>query len=107
MPRVATKLAPAGRGGFIARNIIPADVRDDYAKLYGQRTEDRLKIEPMTAGQARARHREWVSEVEARIANIRAARARQRGNRNRRRGQRVLPAAKTNTGRAQRRNFRS
>jgi hypothetical protein len=34
MPRVATKLAPAARGGFIARKVIPADVKDDYARLY-------------------------------------------------------------------------
>jgi len=74
MPRVATKLISAARGGFIARKVLPSDVRDDYAKLYGQRTEERLKIEPMTAVQARARHREWLSEVEARIANIRAGR---------------------------------
>ena len=29
MPRVATKLTPAGRGEFIARKVIPADVRND------------------------------------------------------------------------------
>lgn len=74
MPRVATKLAPAARGGFIARKVIPADVKDDYARLYGRATEERLKTEPMTAVQARARHREWLSEVEARIANLRASR---------------------------------
>ncbi len=74
MPRIATKLAPAGRGGFIARKVIPADVRDDYSKLYGQWTEERLKIAPMSALAARARHREWLSEIEARIANIRAGR---------------------------------
>jgi hypothetical protein len=47
MPRVATKLAPAARGGFVARKVIPADVRDDYAKLYGQRVEERLNTGPI------------------------------------------------------------
>jgi len=36
MPRVATKLTPTHEGGFTARKVIPADVRDEYAKLYGK-----------------------------------------------------------------------
>jgi hypothetical protein len=40
MPRLATKLAPTRKGGFIARKVIPFDVRDEYSGLYGQRTED-------------------------------------------------------------------
>jgi hypothetical protein len=47
MARVASKLTPATRGGFIARKVIPADVREDYAKLYGQRTEERLNTGAM------------------------------------------------------------
>jgi len=74
MPRLATKLAPTNKGGFIARKVIPCDVRDEYAKLYGQRTEERLNTGPLPISLARAKHREWSSEVEARIANIRAAR---------------------------------
>src|ERR1700761_1750547 len=74
MPRIATKLSPARKGGFIARKVIPADVRDEYAKLYGQRTEERLNTGPMEAVLARAKHREWSSEIEARVANIRRER---------------------------------
>lgn len=74
MPRTATKLAPAARGGFVARKVIPADVRDEYAKLYDVRTEERLNTGPLPIGLARARHREWSTEIETRIANIRAAR---------------------------------
>jgi len=74
MPRVATKLAPSPKGGFIARKVIPFDVRDEYARLYGQRTEERLNSGPMPISLARAKHREWSSEIEARIANIRAER---------------------------------
>ena len=74
MPRIATKLAPAHKGGFIARKVIPLDVREAYAKLYGQRTEERLNTGPMPVSLARAKHREWSSEIEARIANIRAQR---------------------------------
>ena len=74
MPRLATKLASTNKGGFIARKVIPFDVRDEYAKLYGQRTEERLNTGPLPISLARAKHREWSSEIEARIANIRAAR---------------------------------
>lgn len=73
MPRIATKLAPAVRGGFVARKVIPADLREEYGRLYGQRVEERLKIDPMPILLARTRHREWSSEIEARIANVRAA----------------------------------
>jgi hypothetical protein len=34
MPRVATKLSPTKSGGWFARKRIPADVQDDYEKLY-------------------------------------------------------------------------
>ena len=74
MPRIATKLAPAARGGFVARKVIPHDVRDEYAKLYGQRVEERLNTGQLPILLARAKHREWSSEIETRIANIRAAR---------------------------------
>lgn len=75
MPRVATKLKPAARGGFVARKVIPADVKSDYARLHGQRTEERFISGSMPITLARAKHREWSSEIEARIANIRAARS--------------------------------
>ena len=68
MPRLATKLAPTKTGGFIARKVIPFDVRDEYARLYGQRTEERLNTGPLPVSIARAKHREWSSEIEARIA---------------------------------------
>jgi integrase len=74
MPRVATKLTPTGTGGFMARKRVPADVQDEYAKLYGLHAEERLNTGPMTIFHARARHREWSTEIEARFANIRAAR---------------------------------
>ena len=74
MPQVATKLTPTANGGFVARKVIPSDVRDEYAKRYGQRTEERLNTGPMAIAPARAKHREWSNEIEVRIANIRAER---------------------------------
>jgi integrase len=74
MPRVASKLATTREGGFIARKVIPVDVRTEYAKHFGQRTEERLNTGAVPILLARAKHREWSSEIEARIANIRAER---------------------------------
>jgi integrase len=77
MARVETRLTPTADGGFTARKRIPADVRDDYGRLFGRGTpqwEAWFNSGPMPIGLARAKHREWLSEIEARIANIRAER---------------------------------
>jgi hypothetical protein len=74
MPRSAKPPTPTHAGGFRARKVIPADVRDDYAKQHGKRTEELFNSGPMPATLARAKWREWSSDIEARIANIRAAR---------------------------------
>jgi len=65
MPRSASKLASTREGGFIARKVIPFDVRNDYAKLYGQRTEERLNTGPMPVLLARAKRRitRWKHEA--------------------------------------------
>jgi hypothetical protein len=74
MPRVATKLSSSKSGGWFARKRIPEDVQDAYEKLYGVRWEERLTLEPMASAKAKARVRDWLNEIEARIANIRAER---------------------------------
>jgi hypothetical protein len=72
MPRVATKLTSTKSGGWYARKRIPEDVQDAYAKLYGVQWEERLTLAAMASTNARARLRDWLNEIEARIANIRA-----------------------------------
>jgi hypothetical protein len=75
MPRVATKLAPTRSGGFVARKRIPKDVQEEYERLYGVQWEARFKAPPgAPITLARAKHREWLTEIESRIANIRAQR---------------------------------
>jgi hypothetical protein len=75
MPRVATKLTPTKSGGFSARKRIPADVQDEYALLYGVHWEARFKAPAGTPiGLARAKHREWLTEIESRITNVRTKR---------------------------------
>jgi hypothetical protein len=70
MPRVATKLTPTKSGGFVARKRIPADAQEEYARLYLVRWEARFNMPPGTPIMvARAKHREWLTEIESRIAN--------------------------------------
>src|SRR3982074_3421239 len=74
MPRVANKFNPHQDGSFGGRKRIPADVQEAYAKLYGNHSEERFNSGPVPIGIARAKHREWLSDIEARISNIRAER---------------------------------
>ena len=75
MPRVAIKLSPTKSGGFIARKRIPADVQSEYQRLYGVEWEERLNTGAgITLNLARAMHREWLTEIETRIQNLRAER---------------------------------
>ncbi len=63
------------RGGKVARKRIPPDVRDEYVRLYGGApTEARKQFKPQPATLMRAEWREWLSEIEQRIENIRATR---------------------------------
>jgi integrase len=70
MPRVATTLTRTAKGGWLARKRIPEDVRE----AFGQRWEERFRRGPMPVTLAITQHREWLNEIEVRIANIRAAR---------------------------------
>jgi len=72
-------LKRAKSGAYTARKAIPKDVQDEYARLYGQRHEAKLTAPAsLTLAEAKARHAEWVGEIETRIETIRA---RKRGDR--------------------------
>jgi hypothetical protein len=66
-------------GSYAARKGIPKDVQEQYGNLYGQRHEAKLTLPAsLTLAKAKARHAEWLREVQTRIATIRA---RQHGER--------------------------
>jgi hypothetical protein len=70
---VALNRATDGR--WFARKVIPKDVRDEYAKLYGVRREAHLKLPAnMPTHEVKARLGEWTGEVETQIATLRAQR---------------------------------
>jgi hypothetical protein len=61
-------------GGYAARKAIPKDIREEYARLYGMSWEEKLTIPPGTPPhEAKARHGEWLAEIETRIGALRAA----------------------------------
>ena len=58
---------------WFARKGIPEDIREEYARLYGQRREAQLKLSADTPKhEAKARLGEWQAEIETRIATLRA-----------------------------------
>ncbi|MGL3211128.1 tyrosine-type recombinase/integrase [Bradyrhizobium sp. BR 1433] len=60
---------------WIARKVIPQDVREEYARLYRVKREVHLKLPADTPKhEAKVRLAEWVSEVETQIATLRAKR---------------------------------
>jgi integrase len=62
-------------GRWFARKVIPKDVREDYQRLFGVRREAHFKLPADTPKhEAKARHGEFVAEIETRIATLRARR---------------------------------
>jgi integrase len=66
-------LIKASDGRWFARKGIPADVREDYARLYRVRREEQLRLPAGTSRhEAIVRLGEWQPEIETRIATLRA-----------------------------------
>jgi hypothetical protein len=61
-------------GAVRARQVIPADVRDEYQHLYGKGWEELWRAEPGTsAAEQKRQYAEWYAETWRRIEAIRAA----------------------------------
>src|SRR6266849_9524758 len=60
-------------GGYAARKVIPMDVREEYARLYGVGWEEKLSLPAgCSPHEAKARCGEWLAELETRIGALRA-----------------------------------
>src|SRR5262245_8564404 len=60
-------------GQFLSRKVIPIDVRDAYALLFGVRREAQLRQPADTPKpEAKRWHLEWTAEIETRIEALRA-----------------------------------
>jgi hypothetical protein len=63
-------------GGWRARKGIPADVRAEYARLFGPSWSAKWSAPAgLSASEAKVRYAEWLAEVEQRIAALRAGQA--------------------------------
>ena len=69
------KLRQDTKGNYSARKRLPADVREEYGRRYGQRLEAKF-FAPASKGadDAKQSFRDWETEVAGRIAAIRAER---------------------------------
>jgi len=60
-------------GEYVARKGIPKDVRKEFERLYGTGWEARLTLPAhLTEAEAKAKHSEWLAEIETRIETLRA-----------------------------------
>jgi integrase len=61
-------------GALTARQVIPADVRDEYQRLYGKAWEERWRADPgMSKAEQKQSYAAWYSEISRRIGALRAA----------------------------------
>ena len=68
-----TALTRNKSGEYVARKGIPKDVRREYERLYGTGWEARLTLPAhLTEAQAKAKHGEWLADIETRIETLRA-----------------------------------
>lgn len=72
MPFRMAELKRSKSGAFVARKVIPENVRDEYERLYDVRWEAKFhRSADLRPQDAKAQHAEWLSLVESRIAAIR------------------------------------
>jgi integrase len=70
-----TKLNRSTTGAYVARKVIPKDIRSDYAARYGMAWEEKFHLGPSVSHhEAKARFGEWLADIEMRIGKLRAAR---------------------------------
>jgi hypothetical protein len=63
------------KGNYVVRKRLPDDVREEYGRLYGTRSEVKRKIPAGTKPRiVKQQTSELIAEVEGRIAHIRAVR---------------------------------
>ncbi|MDN4988991.1 tyrosine-type recombinase/integrase [Bradyrhizobium sp. WYCCWR 13022] len=61
-------------GAYVARKVIPADIRTAYAAKYGNAWEEKFRLEAgASEHEARARFGEWLADIETRVGALRAA----------------------------------
>ncbi|WP_409192379.1 tyrosine-type recombinase/integrase [Bradyrhizobium sp. RDM4] len=67
-------LTRTSTGAYVARKVIPKDIRKEYAARYGNAWEEKFRFENgASEHEARARFAEWLADIEIRIGRLRAA----------------------------------
>ncbi|MBR1152975.1 tyrosine-type recombinase/integrase [Bradyrhizobium sp. JYMT SZCCT0428] len=72
---LVAKLKRTTTGAYVARKVIPKDIRSDYAARYGMAWEEKFYLgHPASQHEAKARFGEWLADIEMRIGKLRASR---------------------------------
>lgn len=67
-------LTRTSTGTYVARKVIPKDIRSEYAARYGNAWEEKFRLDKGASDyEARARFGEWLADIETRIGRLRAA----------------------------------
>ncbi|MGY3549171.1 tyrosine-type recombinase/integrase [Bradyrhizobium sp. USDA 4469] len=67
-------LTRTSTGAYVARKVIPKDIRVEYAARFGNAWEEKFRLEKGASDhEARARFGEWLADIETRIGSLRAA----------------------------------
>ena len=75
MALLMAKLNRSTTGAYVARKVIPKDIRSEYAARYGMAWEEKFYLGPsVSEHEAKARFGEWLADIETRIGKLRAAR---------------------------------
>jgi integrase len=61
-------------GDWTARKVIPRDVKADYERVYGVRSEALFRVRASSQSEAKRLYGDWIAEVESRIHTFRSAR---------------------------------
>jgi integrase len=74
MALLMTKLKRSTTGAYVARKVIPKDIRADYVARFGMAWEEKFYLHPSASEhEAKARFGEWLADIETRIGRLRAA----------------------------------
>jgi len=70
------KLSRSTTGAYVARKVIPKDVKSDYAARYGMAWEEKFHLGPsVSQHEAKARFGEWLADIETRIGHTSCSQA--------------------------------
>lgn len=74
MAILMARLTRTSTGAYVARKVIPKNIRREYAAKHSKAWEEKFRLDqPASEHEARARFGEWIADIETRVGQLRAA----------------------------------